>query len=144
MLSQRTRYALRALLHIVEHGGDRVVQISELAQMQAIPQKFLEAIMVDLKKIGVVESRRGRSGGYRLLKDPDTIMFAEIIRALDGPIALVPCASENFYKTCGDCIDEKTCAIRRVFMNVRQSAIDILENTSLSAASGLELTQAAR
>lgn len=139
MLSQRARYALRALLHIVEHGRDRSIQVTELAERQAIPRKYLEFIMTDLKKLGVLHSRRGPGGGYTLSRPPTEIMFSEIIRAIDGPIALVPCASENFYARCGDCHDEATCAIRKVLMRVRESAVAILENTSLADASGVEM-----
>jgi Rrf2 family protein len=139
MLSQRARYAMRALLHIVEHGEDRPIQVAELAEQQAIPRKFLEQIMTDLKKLGILKSQRGPGGGYCLSRPPEQIMFSEIIRAIDGPIALVPCASENFYARCGDCHDEATCAIRKVMLQVRESAVAILARTSLADAAGIEL-----
>ena len=139
MLSQKARYALRALLHLVEHGASRTIQVGEMAEMQHIPRKYLEFIMVDLKKAGLVTSRRGPGGGYVLAKAPTEISFVEVIRAIDGPIALVPCASENFYQRCDDCHDEATCAIRRVLLQVRSSAVAILENTSLADAAGAEL-----
>ena len=139
MLSQKARYALRALLHLVEHGADRTIQVGEMAEVQMIPRKYLEFIMVDLKKAGLVTSRRGPGGGYVLAKAPSEISFVEVIRAIDGPIALVPCASENFYQRCDDCHDEATCAIRRVLLQVRTSAVAILENTSLADAAGSEL-----
>ncbi len=139
MLSQRTRYALRALLHMVAQGDDRCIHVTELAHTQSIPRKFLELIMSDLKRIGLVTSKRGRSGGYILARPASDIMFAEVIRAMDGPIALVPCASKNFYSRCEDCHDEETCAIRKVMAEVRNSALAILENTSLAAAAGIEV-----
>jgi len=139
MLSQKARYALRALLHLVEHGGSRTIQVGEMAEMQMIPRKYLEFIMVDLKKAGLVTSRRGPGGGYVLARPANEISFVEVIRAIDGPIALVPCASENFYQRCGDCHDEATCAIRRVLLQVRAGAVAILENTSLADAAGSEL-----
>ena len=139
MLSQKARYALRALLHIVEHGTARTIQVGEMAEMQNIPRKYLEFIMVDLKKAGLVTSRRGPGGGYALARPATEICFSEVIRAIDGPIALVPCASENFYARCDDCHDEATCAIRRVLMKVRNSAVEILEKTSLADAAGSEL-----
>ena len=139
MLSRKARYALRALLHLVEHGASRTIQVGEMAEMQHIPRKYLEFIMVDLKKAGLVTSRRGPGGGYVLAKSPTEISFVEVIRAIDGPIALVPCASENFYQRCDDCHDEATCAIRRVLLQVRSSAVAILENTSLADAAGAEL-----
>jgi Rrf2 family protein len=139
MLSQKARYALRALLHLVEHGSSRTIQVGEMAEMQNIPRKYLEFIMVDLKKAGLVTSRRGPGGGYVLSRPPSEISFVEVMRAIDGPIALVPCASENFYQRCDDCHDEATCAIRRVLLQVRASAVGILENTSLADAAGVEL-----
>lgn len=143
MLSQKARYALRALLHLVEHGSSRTIQVGEMAEMQHIPRKYLEFIMVDLKKAGLVISRRGPGGGYILARPPSEISFVEVIRAIDGPIALVPCASENFYQRCDDCHDEATCAIRKVLLRVRTSAVKILEDTSLADAAGAELvTQA--
>jgi Rrf2 family protein len=110
-----------------------------MAETQQIPRKYLEFIMVDLKKAGLVTSRRGPGGGYVLARPPSEISFVEVIRAIDGPIALVPCASENFYARCGDCHDEATCAIRRVLAQVRDSAVAILENTSLADAARVEL-----
>ena len=92
-----------------------------------------------LKKAGLVTSRRGPGGGYMLARGAHEISFVEVIRAIDGPIALVPCASENFYQRCDDCHDEATCAIRKVLMRVRSSAVEILEKTTLADAAGSEL-----
>ena len=142
MLSQKTRYALRALLHLVEHGGKQPAQLADIAETQIVPRKYLEAIMVELKRAGIVSSRRGPGGGYALARPAETITFAEVIRAIDGPIALVPCASENFYARCGDCHDEATCAIRRVLARVRDSAVTILAATSLADAARAEVTGA--
>jgi Rrf2 family protein len=139
MLSQKARYALRALLHLVEHGADRTIQVGEMAERQMIPRKYLEFIMVDLKKAGLVTSRRGPGGGYVLARPANAIAFVEVMRAIDGPIALVPCASENFYQRCDDCHDEATCAIRKVLLRVRASALEILEKTTLADAAGAEL-----
>lgn len=142
MLSQKARYALRALLHLVEHGGDAPVQAGDIAVAQVVPRKFLEAILADLTRAELVVSRRGRNGGYLLARAPETISFAEIIRGIDGPLALVPCASQNFYARCGDCHDEATCAIRRVMMRVRDEAVRILDGTSLADAARAELAPA--
>jgi Rrf2 family protein len=139
MLSQKARYALRALLHLVEHAQSRPVQLSDVATAQVIPRKYLEFIMVDLKKAGLVISRRGPGGGYVLSRPASEINFAQVLRAIDGPIALVPCASENFYARCGDCHDEATCAIRRVMAQVRDSAVAILATTTLADAAAFEL-----
>jgi Rrf2 family protein len=138
MLSQKTRYALRALLHLVENGSGRPVQIGEIAEQQRVPRKYLELIMLDLKKAGIVVSQRGPGGGYRLARDPAEISFAEIIRTMDGPIALVPCASLNFYQRCGDCHDEASCAIRKVMAQVRSDAVRVLTGTSLADAAAME------
>jgi Rrf2 family protein len=141
MISQKTRYALRALLYLVELGKGAPVQLAAIAETQQVPRKYLELIMLDLKKAGIVTSIRGPAGGYRLARSPDDISFGEVIRVLDGPIALVPCASVNFYAKCGDCHDEATCAIRRVMLIVRDESAHILENHSLADAAGLEAVE---
>jgi Rrf2 family protein len=139
MLSQKTRYALRALLHLVERANGRPIQISEIAAEQQVPRKYLELIMLDLKRAGMVNSQRGPGGGYVLAREPAEISFAEVIRTMDGPIALVPCASLNFYAKCGDCHDEATCAIRKVMAQVREDAVRVLSGTSLADAAALEI-----
>jgi Rrf2 family protein len=103
-----------------------------------VPRKYLELILLDLKRGGFVTSRRGPGGGYTLAKPPSEINFAEVIRLMDGPIALVPCASLNFYERCGDCKDEATCAIRKVMAKVREDAARTLAATSLADAAALE------
>ncbi len=138
MLSQKTRYALRSLLYLVECGNSRPVQISDIAQTQQVPRKYLELIMLDLKKAGLVSSQRGPGGGYRLARAANDISFGEVIRAIDGPIALVPCASQNFYQRCGDCHDEATCAIRKVMARVRDNSAQILDGTTLAEAAAFE------
>ena len=138
MLTQKTRYALRALLYLVERGGGKPVQIADIAATQQVPRKYLELIMIDLKTAGSVVSRRGPGGGYGLARPAADIDFAEIVRVMDGPIALVPCASLNFYAKCGDCHDEATCAIRRVMGLVREDAVRTLAGTSLADAARME------
>jgi Rrf2 family protein len=138
MLSQKTRYALRALLHLAEAEAGRSVQAAEIAQMQQVPRKYLELILLDLKKAGFITSRRGPGGGYVLAKPPADISFADVLRATEGPIALVPCASLNFYARCGDCHDEATCAIRRVMAQVREDTVRTLSQTSLADAAAFE------
>ena len=138
MLAQKTRYALRSLLYLVERGGDAPVQLAEIASTQQIPSKYLELIMLDLKRAGLVKSIRGPKGGYTLGRDPKSVSFGEIVRVTEGPIALVPCASVNFYARCGDCHDEATCAIRRAFATVRDQSSAILEGISLAEAAGWE------
>ncbi len=138
MISQKTRYALRALLYLVEQGRGAPVQLASIAESQQVPRKYLELIMLDLKRAGIVTSVRGPSGGYRLARTPAEISFGEVIRVLDGPIALVPCASVNFYSKCGDCHDEESCAIRRVLAVVRDTSAQILDSTSLADAAAFE------
>ena len=139
MLTQKTRYALRALLYLIEEGHGEAVQLQRIADTQKIPRKFLELIMLDLKALGIVRSVRGPKGGYRLTRHPRGISFGEVIRGLEGPIALVPCASINFYKKCGDCHDEATCAIRRLFVLVRDRSLDVLNGVTLEEGARWEL-----
>lgn len=138
MLTQKTRYALRSLLYLVERGTARPIQISEIAETQQVPRKYLELIMLDLKRAGIVHSQRGPGGGYVLARAPGDISFGEVIRVIDGPLAMVPCASLNFYQRCGDCHDEATCAIRRVMARVRSDTARILDGTSLAEAALFE------
>ena len=138
MLAQKTRYALRALLYLAEAETGRSVQVAEIAATQQVPRKYLELILLDLKKAGFVSSRQGPGGGYVLAKPAAEISFAEVIRLMDGPIALVPCASLNFYERCGDCHDEASCAIRRVMARVREDAVRTLSGTSLADAATFE------
>src|SRR5882672_8445638 len=133
MLSQRGRYALKALLHLARHGAEPR-QVSLIATDEQIPRKYLEAIMSDLRRAELVDSTRGWSGGYTLARPADLITFGEVIRLTDGPLALLPCASRNFYKRCEDCVDETACAIRRVMATVRNEVADILDRTTLADA----------
>jgi len=138
MISQKTRYALRSLLYLVEEGNGGPVQLGTIAETQQVPRKYLELIMLDLKKAGFVNSVRGPSGGYNLARPASEISFGEIIRSLEGPIALVPCASVNFYAKCGDCHDEATCAIRRAFAILRDQSTAVLDSISLAQGAGWE------
>ena len=133
MLSQRGRYALKALLHLARHVGEPR-QVSVIATEEQIPRKYLEAIMSDLRRAELVDSTRGWSGGYTLARPADLITFGEVIRLTDGPLALLPCASRNFYKRCDDCVDETACAIRRVMASVRNEVSEILDRTTLADA----------
>ena len=142
MLPQKTRYALRALLHLAEAPAGRPVQAQEIATLQKVPRKYLELILLDLKHAGFVSSRRGPGGGYVLAKPASAISFADVIRVTDGAIALVPCASEQFYARCDDCHDEASCAIRRVMVKVREDTLATLGHTSLADAASFELVAA--
>jgi len=132
MLTQRSRYALRALIFIARSGGLEPVPISAIAADQKLPRKFLEAILLDLKNGGLVTSYRGKMGGYRLARPAGQISFGEIIRLIEGPLALVPCVSVTAYQRCADCFEETTCVIRKVMLVVREQTANILDTTSLA------------
>ena len=134
MLSQKAKYALKALFVLGEHQGDDPVMIAEIAEKANVPRKFLEQILLEMKRRGIVHSVRGKFGGYRLGRKPEDIAFAEVLRVIDGPLALSPCASRTAYRKCDDCDDETTCAIRRVLLNVRDATAEILEQHTLAHA----------
>ena len=136
MLSQKAKYALRALLMLAEASPGDLVLIQDVADRQKVPKKFLELILVELKRHGFAHSQRGRSGGYCLARPADAITFGQVIRAMDGPIAPLPCASITGYRKCADCADERTCAIRKVMRTVREAMSEILDRTSLADALG--------
>lgn len=132
MLTQRSRYALRALIFLARAETVAPVPISAIAGDQKLPRKFLEIILLELKNGGLVESYRGKMGGYRLARAPGKISFGEIIRLIEGPLALVPCVSLTAYKRCPDCFEESTCAIRKVMVTVREGTAAILDSTTLA------------
>ena len=132
MLSQRARYALKALVHLSRVPEGQTVQIAALAEREQIPRKFLEVILVELKRHGLVESVRGKHGGYRLARPPAMITYGDVVRVTDGPLALVPCVSRTAYRRCDDCQDEESCAIRRVMAEVRDETSRVLDATTLA------------
>jgi Rrf2 family protein len=136
MLSQKGRYALHALIVLAEHDGEEPMMIADIAEEAGVPRKFLEQILLELRKRGILRSLRGRSGGYLLAKSPKDISFADIIRVTDGPLALAPCVSVTAYHRCEDCEDEKTCAIRKVLLAARDATAEILESRTLASAIG--------
>jgi Rrf2 family protein len=135
MLSQKAKYAIKALLVLAkaEEKG-LLVQARDLSSDQNIPKKFLDLIFFELRRHGLVQATRGREGGYALAKPSGDISIAAIVRAVDGPLAPLPCASVRFYRRCDDCKDEKTCEVRRLMREVRDAAAAILDNTSLAQA----------
>jgi Rrf2 family protein len=135
MISQKARYALRALLYLAARGGDEPVQIAEIAAAENLPRKFLEQILAELKKPGIVRSHRGRSGGYSLGRPARDISFADVLRVTDGPLALSPCVSVMAYRKCDDCFEESVCAIRKALLAARDATAEILESRNLAAAS---------
>jgi Rrf2 family protein len=134
MLSQKARYALHALIVLAEHGGREPLMIADIAEEAQVPRKFLEQILLSLKRRGIVQSVRGRAGGYRLGRSAKEISFADIIRETDGPLALSPCVSVTAYHKCPDCVDEATCAIRKVLLAARDATAQVLESRNLAQA----------
>lgn len=136
MISQKARYALRALTALSKADPSEPMLISDIAVSQSIPKKFLEQILLDLKRAGIVCSRRGKMGGYLLLKPANAITFGEILRLIDGPIAPLPCLSVTAYRKCEDCDGEQQCEIRHVFARVADATRDVLFSTSIADAIG--------
>jgi len=132
MLTQRSRYALRALIFIARADTAAPVPISTIAADQKLPRKFLEIILLELKNGGLVLSFRGKMGGYKLARPASEISFGDIIRLIEGPLALVPCVSVSAYQRCADCFEESTCVIRKIMLIVRDQTADILDTASLA------------
>ena len=130
MLSKRSQYALKALSYLTEKYEKGPVLISEIARKKKIPLKFLENILLELKIMGVVDSKKGKGGGYFLQQDPKKVPLAKIIRIIDGPIALLPCVSLYFYERCKDC-NETVCNLNHVLIQARDAILSVLENKTL-------------
>lgn len=132
MLSKKTKYGLKALTNIARKPGDSPVLISAIAEEENISRKFLELILLQLKNHGFLGSKKGKGGGYFLIKPPEEVVIADLIRVLEGPIALLPCVSLNFYEKCDDCPNEQTCSLNRLMLEVRDSTLKVLENKRLT------------
>jgi Rrf2 family protein len=133
MISQKAKYALRALVALARaEDPTETVMIADIAERQNIPKKFLEQILLDLKHHGIVASKRGKAGGYMLLKHPGEITFGEVLRIIDGPIAPLPCLSRMAYRRCEDCADEASCEVRRVFARVADATRAVLDRTTVA------------
>lgn len=132
MLSKKTKYGLKALAFIARRTDNKPVQIATIAKSENISQKFLESILLTLRKSGFLGSKKGKGGGYYLLKNPNEINMSAVMRILEGPIAMVPCVSLNFYEKCDDCPDENACAVHNLMIEVRDSTLNIFNNKSLS------------
>ncbi|MEL0455783.1 RrF2 family transcriptional regulator [Tamlana flava] len=131
MLSKKTKYGLKALTFIARQEGEDPVQVGEIAQNERIPQKFLESILLTLRKAGILGSKKGKHGGYYLRKEPSAILMTEVMRVLEGPIAMVPCVSLNYYEKCDDCPDENACSVHKLMIEVRDSTLNVFRNTTL-------------
>ena len=132
MLSKKTKYGIKALTYLARQEGNKPTQIGIIAKNENISRKFLESILLTLRKNGFLGSKKGKGGGYYLLKDPEEIKLSPIMRILEGPIAMVPCVSLNFYEKCDDCPDENTCAVHNLMIEVRDSTLNIFNNKSLA------------
>lgn len=136
MLSQKTRYALKALLELALATPSETLSSAAISGRRNIPVKFLEAILVELKRDGLVRVQRGRSGGYQLAKSPNAISFGEVVRLMEGPLALLPCVSVTQYRRCEDCADDRSCELKKLFRQVRDSTAKILDGWTLGDALG--------
>ena len=136
MLTQKAKYGLKALLMLAQVTGDEFTLVAEIAERQKAPRKYLELILLELRKHGLLHSQRGKNGGFRLARPPAEITFGQIIRVLDGPLAPFPCASLMAYRKCEDCVDEEVCAVRKQMRRVRDAVAGILDSTSLADAAG--------
>jgi Rrf2 family protein len=132
MLSQRTRYTIRALLHLADRYGQGPVQLTEIAEAQNIPGKFLTVMLSNMRRAGLVETMRGREGGYWLAKPPNQISYGDIVRLTRGSLGLLPCASRYAYEQCKNCISEDRCRLHRVMLMVRDETARILDGLSLA------------
>ncbi len=130
MLSKKSQYAFKALTYLAAKYSEGPVLISEISKKKKIPLKFLENILLELKKAGILDSKKGKGGGYFLKKDPSKVKVAQVIRLVNGPIAMLPCVSLYFYERCKNC-DEKHCGLHEMMIEVRDASLNILENRTL-------------
>ena len=131
MISKKAKYAIKALKVLTEEYGKGPVLISYISAKENIPKKFLEAILLELRNHGILQSQKGKGGGYLLRIDPGRVNLAQVLRVIDGPIAPTPCVSFNFYVRCDDCQDEVTCALKPIMERVRDANLGVYENTTL-------------
>ena len=136
MLSQRTRYALKALLELAALPAGATLSSATISARRTIPGKFLEAILVELQRNGLVRGTRGRSGGYQLAQGAGAISFGGVVRLMEGPLALLPCVSKTQYRRCADCADIRACELKKAFRSVRDSTAAILDGWTLADARG--------
>jgi Rrf2 family protein len=131
MLSKKTQYALHALSYLAKKKGEGPVLISEISEQKNISRKFLENILLELKKSGILGSKKGKGGGYYLLQDPKQVPLSKVIRMFNGPLAMLPCVSHNYYEQCETCNNEGNCRLNGVMAEVRDETLRILENKTL-------------
>ena len=132
MLSKKAQYSIYALVYLARAYDQGPVMIKEIAKNERIPKKFLESILLDLRNNGVVSSKKGRAGGYYLIKKPEEVNLADIIRLFDGALALLPCVTFRYYEECNHCKDENKCGVRSFIKDVRDETVNILKRASLA------------
>ncbi|MCO5233687.1 MAG: Rrf2 family transcriptional regulator [Chitinophagales bacterium] len=131
MLSKKSKYAIHALVYLAKKYEKGPILISEISETQHIPKKFLETILLDLRNSGILNSKKGKGGGYYLIKSPSDINLADVVRLFEGAIALLPCVTHRFYEPCVECQDEFSCGVRDVFMEIRNETVEILKKSTL-------------
>ena len=132
MLSKKCKYAIHALVHMARQPKE-ITHIKDISSACRIPKKFLETILLELKRAGVLGSKQGKAGGYFLRRIPKDVNLAEVVRLFDGAIAAVPCATHKYYEACNECEDEKTCSIRFAFLEVRNATVEMLKKDTLDS-----------
>ena len=132
MLSKKAQYAIYALVNLARKYNEGPVHIKTIAEEEQIPRKFLEAILIELKNLGLVNSKKGKGGGYYLINHPEEINLLTITRNFNGPLGLIPCACVVSYESCERCINEDTCSIKKVFRELRDTTADYLEDVNLA------------
>lgn len=132
MLSRKTKYGLKALTYIARNQEEVPVQIAAIAESENISHKYLESILLTLKKSGILGAKKGKGGGYYLLKEASEIKMTDVIRTLEGPIAMLPCVSLNYYEKCDDCPDEDACSVHKLMIQVRDNTLQVLRNNTLA------------
>jgi Rrf2 family protein len=137
MLTNKGKYGLKAMVHLAGMPPGQPALVADIAAANNIPKKFLDAILGELRTAGFVHSKKGRGGGYVLARSPHEITVGEIVRALDGPLAPIACASRNFYRRCDDCQAEVQCAVRLIMIEARDAIAQVLENRTLATMRAL-------
>ena len=132
MLSKKAKYAINALVYLAQQPLDQHIQISTIAEHENISRKFLETILLDLRNAGIVNSKKGKAGGYHMLQAPENVNMADVMRIFDGPIALLPCVAHKYYQKCNECKDEANCGIRDIFADVRRETVRMLKEATLA------------
>ena len=132
MLTKKAKYAIKAMIYLSKKKKGEHALISEISESEHIPKKFLETILLDLRKAGYLGSKKGKGGGYYLIKPAEEVNMADVLRLFEGAIALVPCVAHKYYERCEECTDEETCGIREVFRIVREQTVAILKENNFA------------